>query len=150
METLKRRRGSRCCLIAAIGALIACGDGAAEPTNDERPSVELFTQETDFPDEPFTVDVVFSEPVFGFDLGDISAVNASLSELRMHDAATFSVTVTPGEQHLELEVRADRATNAAGQGNEPSNLLWLADLTDFVVDGACEGPEPLRPCRVRP
>jgi len=62
-----------------------------------RPTATLTVSPTDAlgSGQTATVTIVFSEPVSGFDLDDLSAQNATLSSLTTSDSITWTATLTP-------------------------------------------------------
>ena len=82
------------------------------------PTVEV----TDVPETstaPFTATITFNEPVSGFTVDDVTAVNATLSDFSEATTGTiWTVLVTPAADGLvTLEIGADVATDAVGNGN---------------------------------
>jgi outer membrane protein OmpA-like peptidoglycan-associated protein len=66
----------------------------------------------------FTATIEFTEPVTGFDVGDISISNAALSGFSAVDGDTYTVTVTPSSQGaFSLDVNAGVAQDAAANAN---------------------------------
>lgn len=97
----------------------------------------------------FTVTAMFSEPVTGFTLNDITVDNATLSDLQTADNTEYTVVATPliGGS-VEFSVVADVAVNVANNGNEASNTLvvpfneTITGITledgSFVYDGTAQ------------
>jgi hypothetical protein len=109
--------------------LAACtvGDLAGNPneaaaqfsiTNDETsPTVVLSTASSDPVSGAFTLDVVFSESVTGFGLGDLSVGNGASSSVS-GSGDTYAVTITPaGDGAVTVDVAAAAAQDAAGNDN---------------------------------
>ncbi|OLF71036.1 hypothetical protein AWH62_13300 [Maricaulis sp. W15] len=109
--------------LAADVATDAVGNGnsAAEQFSlilDNTPPVPAFNLPGDTVEGAFTAGITFSEDVTGFDLSDIVAVNADLSEFTVVGAAEYSVLVTPQTiGTISLSIAADAATDAAENGN---------------------------------
>ncbi|MCL1149835.1 beta strand repeat-containing protein, partial [Shewanella ulleungensis] len=100
-----------------------------------KPNVALSTgslnQTTDF-----TVNIAFDENVLGFDVGDISVVNGSLSNFQIINAKTYSVVVSAiGETSVNLSILDSVASDGAGNGNNTSNTLNITydDLQPSVT-----------------
>jgi gliding motility-associated-like protein len=73
---------------------------------------------------PWTMTITFSEIVTGFTLGDITAVNATLSNLQQINSAVYTVLVTAAaDGTVELRVPANVANNIGGNGNAASNTI---------------------------
>ncbi|WP_417493200.1 Ig-like domain-containing protein [Maricaulis sp.] len=67
---------------------------------------------------PFTATFTFSEDVTGFEVDDITASNADLSEFLAVSALEYTVLVTPQTiGTIEITVDAELAEDAAGNGN---------------------------------
>ena len=95
---------------AAVSAVAGTYDGTAPSVTIE--SVPGYTS------GPFTALIQFSEPVTGFEIGDISVTNGSLSAFTAMDADTYTVLVTPAsEGAFSLGIAGNVATDAAGNGN---------------------------------
>ena len=99
------------------------------------PSVALSTEATSPVNTPFTLVVTFDEPVTGFAVGDITASNATVSNLQTTDHITYTALVTPtADGTVSIQVPADVAQNVGNNGNTASNMLSLAyDGTAPVV-----------------
>jgi 6-phosphogluconolactonase (cycloisomerase 2 family) len=87
---------------------------------------------------PVTASFTFTESVTGFDVGDITTTNASLSDFA-GSGASYTATVTPGTDGVfSLTVPASVAADAAGNANTES-LPWIqfADFTapTLVISG---------------
>ncbi len=68
-------------------------------------------------DSPIQVDITFSEPVSGFEVGDITANSGSLSGFA-GSGALYHVMLTPlADGLVEVNIPAGGATDAAGNGN---------------------------------
>src|SRR5690606_1143458 len=89
----------------------------------------------------FTVTAMFSEPVTGFTLNDITVDNATLSDLQTADNTEYTVVATPliGGS-VEFSVVADVAVNVANNGNEASILLVVhfnSIITGITLEDGC-------------
>lgn len=86
--------------------------------------------------DPFTLSIEFSEPVSGFDAGDLTLVNATVSDLT-GSGATYGVTVTPERDGtVEVSIAAAVALDSGGNANAASN--------GFVIEAALTGvPDPV-------
>ncbi|MBU2971719.1 hypothetical protein KO527_20420, partial [Pseudoalteromonas sp. C2R02] len=66
----------------------------------------------------FTVTITFTEDVTGFDVSDIVATNASLSDFSATSAKVYTVLVTPSSSGtVALNIAADVAVDSASNGN---------------------------------
>ena len=75
----------------------------------------------------FTVDIDFSEAVTGFIAGDVSAIHANVTGLT-GSGANYVATIMPtGSGDIELSVAAGVAQDGAGNLNEASNSLRVAN-----------------------
>ena len=98
-------------------------------------------------DGPFPATIRFGEPVTGFLVGDITVGNATLSGFTEVTAGlVWTVRVTPiAEGAITLNIAANAAENAAGDGNLPAaqvgsfftapprEQIWSATLTAFFT-----------------
>lgn len=79
--------------------------------------------------DPFDIQVDFSEPVFGFTLGDLSLTNAAAAQIGSpsHDPqGTFQFTVTPdGNGDVTINLAAGSATDSAGNPNIAAATLTI-------------------------
>jgi uncharacterized repeat protein (TIGR03806 family) len=88
---------------------------------------------------PFEVAVEFSSPVSGLDPDDFQLSNAIATALAPGaDASLYTLSVTPaGPGNMMIHLPADRALDASGAGNYPSNLLVVgsvdADLATWLA-----------------
>ncbi|MFP6791402.1 MAG: Ig-like domain-containing protein [Thalassolituus sp.] len=87
----------------------------------------------------FTATVTFSESITGFDLSDIIAVNASLSDFA-GSGSTYTVLVTPNiDGPVTVDVAAAVATDGAGNGNTAAAQLtatYDGSAPTVVIGGA--------------
>ncbi len=66
----------------------------------------------------FTATITFTEPVTGFDEGDITLANATASAFTATDAMIYTALITPtADGAVTVDVAANAATDAAGNGN---------------------------------
>ncbi|HEY8957654.1 beta strand repeat-containing protein, partial [Chitinophaga sp.] len=92
--------------------------------NTQHPAVTLSTAAPAIVNAPYAVTVTFSEPVTGFDISDITAVNATLSNLQTADNITYTILVTPASNgNVSISVPADAAINTGSNGNTASSTL---------------------------
>ena len=80
---------------------------------------------------PFTVTATFSEDVTGFALGDISVTNGIASSFA-GGPSVYTFSVTPSNGLVSIDVGADVAIDAAGNGN-------TADSLNRTYDGTAPG-----------
>ncbi|MCA6126785.1 beta strand repeat-containing protein [Thalassolituus oleivorans] len=87
----------------------------------------------------FTATVTFSESITGFDISDIIAVNASLSDFA-GSGSTYTVLVTPNiDGPVTVDVAAAVATDGAGNGNTAAAQLtatYDGSAPTVVIGGA--------------
>ena len=98
---------------------------------------------------PVSVTAMFSEPVSGFTLSDISVVNGTASNLSGSDgdaAYTFDVTPTSlGE--VTVDIAADVATDGEGNPNSAAPQLSLGIPYDFDGTGGISRAETIAAIR---
>ncbi|MBU2972650.1 tandem-95 repeat protein, partial [Pseudoalteromonas sp. C2R02] len=83
----------------------------------ESPSVEI-AGDSGPVNSAFTATITFSEDVTGFDLSDIVATNASLSDFNATSAQVYTVLATPSlNGSVTLDIAADVTTDSASNGN---------------------------------
>ncbi|WP_257658797.1 Ig-like domain-containing protein [Parapedobacter lycopersici] len=132
-----------------LPALNSVGSTANVLVNTIHPSVILATGAGSIVNAPFTVTATFSEAVTGFAIDDITATNATLSDLQTTDNISYSFLVTPLDGGaVTLSMAADMVVNIAGNGNNVSNTLGvqfdelITDITlednSFVYDGTAK------------
>ena len=79
---------------------------------------------------PFSVSAVFSEAITGLALNDFIINNGTASGLS-GSSANYSFTVNPTAEGLvTIQLPANRVTDAAGNGNNPSNILSVTFSTN--------------------
>ncbi|QPH54106.1 Ig-like domain-containing protein [Pontivivens ytuae] len=90
----------------------------------------------------FAVDITFSEAVTGFTLGDINAVNATVTGLTGSGSSYTAQVTAGGTGSVTLQVPAGVAVDAAGNGNLASAVLSTDDrivvetqevIADFIA-----------------
>ncbi|WP_394128932.1 beta strand repeat-containing protein, partial [Shewanella maritima] len=84
---------------------------------------------------PFTVQIDFSEDISGFDISDISTINAGLSSFTQLSNSSYTVLVTPIIQSsVSLDIVADVAVDGFSNGNEAAaTYSVLYDFNDAPV-----------------
>ena len=95
---------------------------------------------------PFTVMATFSEAVADFVLGDITVANGTAADLMTNDSKTYTFQITPTADGLVgVAIQANKATDASGNGNAPSNSLAIrVDRTPPAVTLASLSNSPSR------
>lgn len=79
----------------------------------------------------WTMTITFSEAVTGFTLADITATNATLSNLATADNITYTALVTAGaDGAVTISIPANVALNIGGNGNSASNSI------NYIHDGS--------------
>ena len=97
------------------------------------PSVALSSTATEPVSGAFPLTVTFSEDVTGFELSDLTVGNGVASGLA-GSGAVYTVTITPsGDGAVTVDVAADVATDAAGNGNTAA--------TQFSIENDIDPPE---------
>lgn len=98
------------------------------------PSTSLNTATSDPTNGAFDITVTFNETVTGFDVGDITATNASLSSFS-GSGASYTATVTPTtDGSVSVNVAAEVAQDSVGNGNTAATTLSL------TYDGTAPAP----------
>lgn len=87
---------------------------------------------------PFTVEIIFTVVMNGFEVTDISVTNGSAANLQSDDNQTFTVDITPDQPtqaaQITIEIPADAATSAAsGAGNLAASYTVAFDPVAPVV-----------------
>lgn len=101
----------------------------------DRPGVTISTSSPSLINHPFMVEVVFSEAVTGFALGDFSITNGTASGLETLDNMTYQVWITPAvDGAVSVQVPENVALSNADAPNTASNeLVLIYDQTDPQV-----------------
>ncbi|MDX5417770.1 MAG: Ig-like domain-containing protein [Hymenobacteraceae bacterium] len=91
------------------------------------PNVVLSTKAPELTNAPFTVNILFSEEVVEFEMGDISLTNATAGNFRQVSNAEYTVEITPVKDgEVTVKVAAGKAKDAATNANTASNIVKLA------------------------
>lgn len=91
------------------------------------PTVAISSGVNDPANSAFTATIAFSEAVSGFAIGDITAGNATLSNLVDNGGGSYSVTVTPtADGTVTLDVAGAAAQDAVGNNNSSATQFSLA------------------------
>ncbi|MCC9166338.1 Ig-like domain-containing protein [Pontibacter harenae] len=100
------------------------------------PTVAITSSQSSPVNQGFSVTVTFSEEIEAFILGNITAVNATVTNLQTADYITYTANVTPtADGEVSLEVKAGAVTDKAGNPNTASNLFQITyDATGPVVN----------------
>ena len=86
----------------------------------DKPTVSI-TGPTDDQNSAFDVKITFSEDVTGFEQGDITVANGTITAFSGSDAS-YTATITPAASGtVTVDVPADVATDTAGNGNEAAS-----------------------------
>jgi hypothetical protein len=90
------------------------------------PNVTL-TSVTSASNQPsFTVTATFSEDVANFTAGDVTLTNGVVTSVTPGSGKVFSIAITPTADGLVgVSIGANKATDASGNGNTPSNNLTV-------------------------
>src|SRR5690606_924013 len=89
-----------------------------------QPVLVLSTSAADVMKAPFEVTFTFSKAVTGFELGDITVTNGSVSALKAVSSSVYTALVTPlADGEVSIAVAGDVARDAAGNGNQEASVL---------------------------
>ncbi len=92
------------------------------------PTVSITTASTDPTSGAFTATFTFSEDVTGFEAGDIAVGNGAASNFSATSATVYTATITPvADGSTTVDVAADKATDAAGNGNAVATQLSVTN-----------------------
>nr|WP_295871979.1 gliding motility-associated C-terminal domain-containing protein [uncultured Chitinophaga sp.] len=90
------------------------------------PRVTLSTSAAAVINTPFTISLIFTEPVTGLEAGELHVVNATVTNLQTTDNVTYTALVTPaGDGPVSISLPAGMAVNPANTGNTASNTLTV-------------------------
>ncbi|MHC2992482.1 autotransporter [Pontibacter sp. HJ8] len=90
----------------------------------KRPKVALSSEAPALVKSPFTVTFTFDETVSGFAAADIALTNAAVSDFAAVSGTVYTARITPAaDGEVSVNVAADKAADAAGNGNENSAVL---------------------------
>lgn len=103
-------------------------------------------------DTPFDVRLVFSEPVTGFELGDIRVSNGAPSDLVMLDGASWTVTINPdttGDVVLSVAAGAAQALDdGVDSSGDSASATFNASAPTVTLSGAPAAVNSLDPWTV--
>ncbi|MRG46988.1 T9SS type B sorting domain-containing protein [Chitinophaga sp. SYP-B3965] len=119
-----------------VYALQSAGNTQNVFVNTNHPSVVLSTAAAAKVNAPYTITITFSEAVTGFAATDLTATNATISNLQTTNNITYTALVTPSaDGAVTTLLPADRAENIGANGNAASNTLSLTyDGTAPVIN----------------
>lgn len=111
-----------------------------------RPRLALSADAPAAVNAPFPVTFTFSEAVTGFDVADIAVANGSAGNITVLNATTYTTQVTPGaDGEVSIKVAANKAFDAAGNGNEASAILKrIYDVQRPTVVLSTTAPNPAK------
>lgn len=127
-----RNDGLRILTPEEIGGNLVFVDIQGEPTNTNANSV-------------FDVTFEFSEDVAGFELGDITVTNSTVSNFQGIDENTYTATISPnGQGDITINVNQEVATSTQGIGNIGSETasvvlnrsLYVSNVNNTFGTGA--------------
>ncbi len=101
-----------------------------------RPDVVVSSSVADPTNAAFTTTFAFSEAMRGFDLSDLTLVNATSSALITNDSIVFNATITPlADGTVAVSIAANAVNDKAGNGNTASNVfsVWYDATAPTVV-----------------
>ena len=105
------------------------------------PSVDILGEPVDVNNTAaFPVKFEFSEDVSGFDIGDVSVSNATVSNFVAVDGVTYTADITPNAGgDISIDVAAAVAQDAAGNANtaaDQANVVYDATAPDVAIQGS--------------
>ena len=119
--------------VGADAAEDAAGNGNSAATqfsieNDETaPTLVFSTDAAALVSEAFTATATFSENVTGFDAGDLSLTNATVTDFTASSGSVYTMTINPVTNGTVIVgLGSGLANDAAGNGNATSNDLEVA------------------------
>ncbi|WP_224744054.1 Ig-like domain-containing protein [Pontibacter aquaedesilientis] len=90
----------------------------------KRPKVAISSEAPQLVKAPFTVQFDFDEDVSGFSAADITLTNANVSNFSTVSGSVYTVRINPtADGEVSVSLAADKALDAAGNGNEASAVL---------------------------
>ncbi len=105
--------------------ILGCEDGGGPGGGDTTPPEVTLSTSNNNVSAAFSVSVSFNESVSGLTAGDFNISNGNASGLS-GSGSSYSFTVTPGSDgSVTIQLPADRAQDAAANGNNPSNTLTV-------------------------
>lgn len=129
--------------IAPAGNYTIGTDGVSLPDTTP-PSLSLTSTSSSPLNSSFTVQAKFSESVTGFTIGDVTVGNGEAKSLS-GSGDTYTFTVEPeADGTVKVDVAADRASDAAGNGNTAaSSLTRFYDATRPDVTLSSQDPSAI-------
>lgn len=106
------------------------------------PTVVLSSSDSDPVSGSFTLAVTFSEDVTGFELGDLAISNGAASNLAGSGAEYTVTVVATADGEVTVNLAADSALDAAGNGNEAASQFAItsdASAPTVVLASAASG-----------
>ena len=131
------------------GNALTVGAQITREFDDVRPTLTLTTTATDpTATSPIPVTATFSEAVTGFDASDVTVTGGSVATVS-GSGAVYTFSVTPTAQGLvEVDVAADAALDATGNGNTAA--ATLERTFDSAGPGVTLSADPADPTSVSP
>ena len=104
------------------------------PEDTTAPTVTTTSEASEPVSGPFSITVIFSEPVTGFELADLVVGNGSASELQGSEAS-YTATVTPAASAaVTVDIAAGAAEDGAGNPSAAADQFSItANLTPVPV-----------------
>jgi hypothetical protein len=135
--------------VPADAAQDAAGNGNTEAEqfsltyDGTAPGVVVTTTASDPTNAPFTVTVTFSEAVSGFELADLVVGNGTAGDFS-GSGAVYTALITPDAEGLvTVDVPADAAQDAAGNGSTAAEQFSITyDTSDPSVAVTSSAPDP--------
>jgi gliding motility-associated-like protein len=116
----------------AVLTLPAGIDLSGVTVNTVRPTVVLTSAAPPLVNNPFTIEVEFSEPVTGFSASSFALTNLYVDDLQTTDNKHYTVVLAANTNGVaKVSIPVDQAVNAYSSGNVASNeLSFTADYVD--------------------
>ena len=134
--------------LATAKAVDAAGNGniaAAQLSvvyDSVKPAVTLTTASNPTNSSPIPITVTFSKPVTGFALLDLVVVNGTAGNLVETASGTWTVDITPTGSAISVDLAADVAADAAGNGNTAAAQLNIVYDTTAPTVGNVTSAKP--------
>ena len=122
-------------LLAGGGAELSCVDA-----DTSAPTVTITSSASAPVNGPFSITITFSEPVTGFDLGDLVVDNGTASNQQGNEAS-YTATITPtASGTVTVDIPAGAAEDSAGN---PNSAATQFSITADTTGPSNRAPEPV-------
>lgn len=90
------------------------------------PNTYVYSSASGFTNEPFVVNITFSEDVSGFEVSDLTVSNGAAGGFGTSNAKSYYATITPSNQgNVQVSIAADVAVDGSSNGNLASGLFEI-------------------------